>query len=319
MTDNPVGVVGLGDMGGAIARSLLDRGHRVVGFDPDPVAAGAFEDAGGVAVVDVASVGEAARVVITCLPSVESLEATLDETTGLLSRSGGQPTIVVEMSTFDLDTKRWAYDAGAAQGATMLDCPISGTAHQAPSRDLAIFASGDEAAIERVREVLGSFAREVIAVGPYGDGSKAKYLANLMVGIHNAAAAEALTLATKSGMDPDRVFRALRAGAADSRMLEVRGPFMLEGDYREGSSGGRTYAKDRGIIAAFAHEEDCPVPLFEVASRLHDDAIAHGFDNHDSAAVCAASLRLAGLEPAPLKELAERVRAARSAAGPLGG
>jgi L-threonate 2-dehydrogenase len=313
MANDPVGVVGLGDMGGAIARSLLEWDHDVVGFDPDPAATRALEDAGGTPVPDVASVGEQARVVITCLPSVESLEATLDESTGLLSRSGGRPTIVIEMSTFDLDAKRRAHAAGIAQGAMMLDCPISGTAHQAPSRDLAIYASGDEAAIEQVRRVLESFAREVIAVGPYGDGSKAKYLANLMVGIHNAAAAEALTLATKAGMDPNRVFRALRAGAADSRMLEVRGPFMLEGDYREGSSGGRTYAKDRGIIAAFAREEDCPVPLFEVASGLHDDAIALGFDNHDSAAVCAALLRLAGLEPAPLADLAERVHAARAA------
>lgn len=305
----PVGAIGLGDMGGAIARSLLAAGYPVVGYDPDPATAHRLVDAGGTAVDGAAAVGEAAEVVITCLPTTAALHATLAEGGGLLSSSAGRPRIIVETSTFDLATKYAGRDAAEAGGAAMLDCPISGTAHQAADRDLVVYASGEEAPVAEVTPILASFSREVLRIGPYGDGSKAKYLANLMVGIHNAAAAEALTLATKAGMDPQRVFEALVAGAADSRMLQVRGPFMLEGDYREGSSAGRTYAKDRGIIADFARATGCPVPLFSVASQLHDAALANGFDHHDSAAVCAASLGLAGLQAAPLAELAHQARA----------
>jgi L-threonate 2-dehydrogenase len=300
-----VGVVGLGDMGGAIARSLLDAGRRVVGFDPDPDAAGAFGSAGGDAVDDVRTVGERARLVITCLPSPESLLATLDVDAGLLSGAdtSRRVEVVVEMSTFDLPTKHAAHALVVEQGGLLLDCPISGTAHQAPARDLVVYASGETDAIEEARPSLETFSRQVIDVGAFGDGSKAKYLANLLVGIHNAAAGEALTLATKSGMDPQRAFEAMVAGAGVSRMLEVRGPFMIEGDYRRGSSGGRTYAKDRQIIGEFARNAHCPVPLFSLASQLHDAAIAMGFDDHDSSAVCAASLGLAGLHPAPLAEI----------------
>ena len=303
---DPVGVVGLGDMGGAIARSLLLAGYRVVGFDPDATATRTLVEVGGQAVDEVAGVGQRARVVIACLPSAGSLLHTLNPGSGLLSTVQDRATVILEMSTLDLATKHEAKALCSSQGATMLDCPISGTSHQAADRDLVIYASGDAAAVEQVSPVLASFSREVLRIGPFGDGSKAKYLANLMVGIHNAAAGEALTLATKAGMDPERVFDALVAGAADSRMLQVRGPFMLEGDYREGSSAGRTYAKDRSIISAFARDQGCPVPLFSIASQLHDAALANGFDQHDSAAVCAASLGLAGLPAAPLAELAAR-------------
>lgn len=298
----PVGVVGLGDMGGAIARSLLERGYEVIGYDPSPAMVELFQQAGGRAVSQVGDVVADPGIVITCLPTTDSLLVqTLDPDEGLLSGTdAADGALVIEMSTFELDVKTRARAKVEEHGGVMLDCPISGTAHQAADRDLVVFASGDSQAISNSLPVFDAFSRKVIDVGDFGDGSKAKYLANLLVGIHNAAAGEALTLATKSGMDPAKAFEALVAGAGSSRMLEVRGPFMLEGDYREGSSGGRTYAKDRGIIGQFARDNICPVPLFQIASQLHDAAIAQGFDNHDSAAVCAASLSLAGLEAGPL-------------------
>lgn len=225
----PVGVIGLGDMAGAIARSLLAAGYPVVGYDPHPATVQRPIATGGTAVDGAAAVGEAAEVVITCVPTAAALHATLPGHGGLLSSTTSRARIIVETSTFDLATKYAGRDTAAAVGTVMLDCPISGTSHQAADRDLVIYASGQEALVAEVAPILSSFSPEVLRIGPHGDGSEAKRLANLMVGIHNAAAAEALTLATKAGMDPQRVFEALVAGAADSRMLQVRGPFMLEG------------------------------------------------------------------------------------------
>jgi 3-hydroxyisobutyrate dehydrogenase-like beta-hydroxyacid dehydrogenase len=122
-----------------------------------------------------------------------------------------------------------------------------------------------------------------------------KYVANLLVAIHNVAAAEALVLAMKSGFDPALAFKVLSAGAGSSRMLQVRGPMMVAGDYSQALMKLGVWQKDMTIIADFARQLGCPTPLFETTTPLYTAAIATGRQDEDTGAVCAVLEEMAGV------------------------
>src|SRR5207237_4359368 len=136
----------------------------------------------------------------------------------------------------------------------------------------------------RVGPVLNAFARAHYYVGPFGAGSKMKFVANLLVAIHNVAAAEAIVLAKKAGLDPAMVVKVIGDGAGSSRMFQVRGPMMARGDYSAATMKLDVWQKDMTIIAEFAREVGCPTPLFAASApiylaanaigRLHDDTAA---------------------------------------------
>ena len=149
----------------------------------------------------------------------------------------------------------------------LLDCTLSGTGAQARVKDLIVYASGDRKSCRRVATVLEGFARAHYYVGAFGAGSKMKFVANLLVAIHNVAAAEAMVLAMKSGLDPALVLKVVADGAGSSRMLQVRGPMMVKGDYSEATMKVKTWQKDMTIIGDYARKIDCPTPLFPPARR----------------------------------------------------
>ena len=161
------------------------------------------------------------------------------------------------------------------------------------TKDVVVYASGDTAALARVEPVLAAFSRDRIDVGAFGNGTKLKLVANLLVAIHNVAAAEALLVAERAGLDPRAALAALTAGAGTSRMLEVRGPLMLEGAYGA-TMRVRTFAKDLDIIAEFARGLSCPTPLFAAAAQVHLAALAQGHADDDTASVFAVLRLLAG-------------------------
>ena len=281
-----VGVIGLGTMGGSMAKHLLDSGYAVCGYDVrgDPV--DALVAAGGEAAMSPAEMASAVSVVITSLPSVAAFETVIGGDAGLAERASPGLT-VIETSTLPLPVKQRAHDLLGGHGAILLDCPLSGTGTQMRERDVAVYASGDADAIERHRDVLASFSRSQFNVGGFGNGSRVKFIANLLVTIHNAAAAEALLLARRAGLDLDTVFRAISDGAGTSRMLEVRGPLMIAGVYSEATMRVETHQKDIDIILAFARELRCPTPLFMASAQLYMAALAQGRGDQDTASVFA--------------------------------
>jgi len=217
-----VGVIGLGTMGGTMARHLLGAGYRVCGRDIAPGCVDAFARAGGRPASSPAEVADAADVIILSLPSV----AAFDEVTGGpdgLAGAARPGHVLIETSTLPLEVKQRAHRVLGQRGAALLDCPVSGTGAQMRTKDVVIYASGDPAAVERARPVLGAVSRAQFDVGEFGNGSRLKFVANLLVAVHNAAAAEALLLAQRSGLDLEATLRALTPGAGTSRMLEVRG------------------------------------------------------------------------------------------------
>ena len=292
--DLRAGVVGLGIIGGAFSRHLLAAGFEVCGYDPDPVRSALLKKRGGRPLRSAAAVVAASDAVITALASYGAFEAAYFGPKGIAGKFPRKP-VVIDVSTMPLERKLDARDRLARYGIAMLDCPISGTGAQAENRDVAVYASGPEAAVQRMRPVLEAFARKVWFVGEFGSGSKLKYVANHLVTIHNVAAAEAITLGIKSGLAPQLMLDALSSGAGTSRMLEVRGPLMLADRYDEPTMKCDVYQKDIDIIGDFATRLRCPTPLFDASRALYSAALAQGRDKQDTAAVCAVLKEMAGL------------------------
>jgi 3-hydroxyisobutyrate dehydrogenase-like beta-hydroxyacid dehydrogenase len=269
-------------MGSAIAANLMKARFSVVGYDIDVAKRRRLARAGGVAARSAADAG-APGITICSLPSSEAL---LD-VAGELSASAQPPRFVIETSTLPIAVKEEARVRLAAARTTLLDCPISGTGAQARTKDIVVYASGSKAAYRQVAPVLDGFARAHYYVGPFGDGSKMKFVANLLVAIHNVAAAEALVLAMKAGLDPGLTLKLVGQGAGSSRILQVRGPMMVRGRYRDATASLSVFAKDLNIIGDFARQVGCPTPLFAAAGPVYTAAAAMGHDTDDTAAVCA--------------------------------
>lgn len=289
------GILGLGIMGGAFAKHLTVAGVRTSGYDLLPAPLTAFDAHGGQACSSARQVAMQSEIVITSLPHSAALEDALFGVDGLVS-AGRAGLLVVETSTLALEDKDRARDRLANSGIGMLDAPISGTGPQAQTKDIAVFASGDRADFERARGTLSDVARSVRYVGPFGTGSKMKYIANLLVAIHIVGAAEAIVLGEKAGLDASLLVEALADSAATSRMLEVRGPGMAAGDYATPMMKVDVFQKDLEIIANFAKQSQCPVPLFSASVPLFTAVAAQGMGLQDTGAVISVLRALAGME-----------------------
>jgi len=293
-----VGVIGLGNMGGAIARNLLDSGFDVIGADIDPARMASFTSAGGIPGASPAEVTAEADIVILSLPNVAALEQVLHGPGGLVPE-GRAGVICVETSTFPLSAKKAAAEALASKNIPLLDCTVSGTGSQARDRDIVLYTSGPADLLERCKPVFEAVSKASPRVGDFGAGSIMKFVSNLLVAVHTVAAAEALTLATKAGVDVGAAVDLISAGAGNSRMLEVRGPLMVGGEYDVGSATVDTLTKDSEIILDFAAHQDCPVPLLSTAATFLRAAAAQGHNEKDPAVVREVLGQLAGLTPRP--------------------
>lgn len=290
--DKRIGIIGLGIMGGAFARNLAAGGWTVIGYDTD-AGRNAEAKAAGVEIAHSAeAVAETAADIITSLPTPR---AVLD-TAEVIARAGAKSRTVIEASTLSLEDKMAFQAILEKAGHTVLDCPMSGTGAQAAVKDLVVFASGDSAAIKRLEPAFLGFARKVYDLGAYGNGSKMKFVANHLVAIHNVAAAEAMVLAMKAGLDPHQTVEVISSGAGTSRMFEMRAPMMARDNYLPATMRSTTWQKDMTVIGEFAADVACPTPLFDLSGTLYKSALAMGRGAEDTAAVCAVLEKMASLQ-----------------------
>ena len=287
-----VGIVGLGIMGGAFAENLVAGGWRVVGYDIDPTRRRAMARAGVEIASDAKSLAAAVPTIITSLPKPSAL----DQTVAAIVAARVPPRVIVEASTFRMEDKAKAERALRKAGHVLLDCPVSGTGSQAKTKDLVIYASGDSKAIGKLRPMFGGFSRAVHDLGAFGNGSRMKYVANLLVAINNVATAEAMVLGLKSGLDPKTVFEMVASGAGNSRVFELRAPMMVKDRYDDATMKVSVWQKDMAVIGEFARQLDCPTPMFDATVPLYNKAMRSGHAEHDTAAVCAVLEQMAGVK-----------------------
>jgi L-threonate 2-dehydrogenase len=280
-----IGVLGLGIMGGAMSANMVKAGLTVTGFDPAQEAMAAFVAAGGRAARSAREVAKACEIVITSLPSASALDASVGGENGLAA-AGKAGLLIVETSTLPIAVKERARAAAMLGGMIMLDCPISGTGAQAKNKDLSMYASGDRAAYERCIDLFKAFARSWFYLGEFGNGSKMKFIANLLVSTHNVAAAEAMVMGEQAGLSLQQVYNVIRDGAGNSRMFEVRGPMMVAGCYEPATMKIDIWQKDIDTITAFARDIGAPTPTFDAASGVYAEALVKGMAKLDTAATC---------------------------------
>ena len=279
--DKTVGIVGLGIMGGAIARNLVDRGWRVIGYDIDAARRNELAQAGVMIAGNAGQVARDAPIILTSLPSATAVDQAARE----IADSGESRRIVVELSTLSIADKLGFEATLTKAGHIALDCPLSGTGAQAKTRDLVVYASGNDEAIAQCAGLFSDFAKQSADLGRFGNGSRMKFIANHLVAINNVATAEAMILAQRAGLDPRVVVDMVGPGAGGSRMFQMRAPMMVEGVYEPATMKVSIWQKDMAIIAAFADDVGCQTPLFTLTQPIYSEAMAMGLGEKDTASV----------------------------------
>lgn len=279
--DKTVGIVGLGIMGGAIARNLVDRGWRVIGYDIDPARRDELAQANVIIAGNAGQVARDAPIILTSLPSATAVDQVARE----IADSGASRRIVVELSTLSIADKLRFEATLTKAGHIALDCPLSGTGAQAKNRDLVVYASGNDEAIAQCAGLFSDFAKQSADLGRFGNGSRMKFIANHLVAINNVATAEAMILAQRAGLDPRVVVDMVGPGAGGSRMFQMRAPMMVEGVYEPATMKVSIWKKDMAIIAAFADDVGCQTPLFSLTQPIYSEAMAMGLGDQDTASV----------------------------------
>ena len=277
------GIVGVGLLGGAVASRLRAAGHVVVGYDIVPAAMEQLAALGGTPAKSIADVARAADVICTILPSLAAVEEAVLGPNGIAA-TGKPGQAIVQMSTISPSlTERLARET-AARGLVFLDCPISGTSGMVAKGEGVIFVGGERTQYERWKPLLESILPKAVHVGRPGQAMVLKLVANLLVALNSAAAAEALNLARASGLDPQIVVDVLATGAATSRMLEVRGPLMVRGEF-PAQMKLDLFMKDLHLIQDAGQAAGAPLPLTDIAERLYAAAQSKGHGGDDLAVV----------------------------------
>jgi 3-hydroxyisobutyrate dehydrogenase-like beta-hydroxyacid dehydrogenase len=287
-----IGLVGVGLLGSAVARRLLKAGHRVVGFDPAPDRVRALLTMGGEAATSARAVALASDAVCTLLPSLPTVEAAVLGPDGVAA-AGKPGQVVIQMSTISPALSVRLAAESRARGLDFLDCPVSGASGQVARGEGMLFVGGERRVFERWRPLLEAMLPRAVYVGPAGQAMVLKLVANLLVALHSAAAAEALHLARQAGLDPAVALEVLSGSAAGSRMLEVRGPLMVRGEY-PAQMKLDIFMKDLHLIQEAAAAAGAALPLTDTAERLFAAAAGTGHGDEDLAVVLTA---LAALSP----------------------
>jgi 3-hydroxyisobutyrate dehydrogenase-like beta-hydroxyacid dehydrogenase len=288
-----IGIIGVGLLGSSVAARLLKRDFEVKGYDTRPEQIKALCTQGLIAAGSIAEVAADTDAVFTILPSLQSVETTMIGTGGLIEIAPPDCTLI-QMSTISPKLTRSLGEAVAVKGLGFLDAPVSGTSTMVERGDCAIFVAGDRARADACRPIFDAIAKKTVYVGDVGMASLAKLATNLLVGLNTAALAEAFVLAAKGGLAPAALLALLKDSAADSKMLEIRGPLMASHRF-DPQMKIDLFLKDFKLMLEEGLRLGVPLPLTSITQQLATAAAAAGRGEEDLAAIITPLERLAGL------------------------
>ena len=278
-----IGSIGLGAMGGSYAKHLLKNNYRVFGIDPDNDNSKSFTSLGGIILNNIRDLISKSDVIILSLPTVPIFQEIIKEIEKCKSFS--DPKVIIDMNTISLEDKLDAKNKLEKLNISIIDAPVSGTGAQAKTKDLVVMSSGNEKIVSECEDIFNSFARKNIFVGEFGNGIKFKILANLLVTVHNTVTAEALLLGQKVGLDSQKIYEVLNAGAATSVMLDKRMPLMINENYEPATASMRIFLKDIDVISSFLKDNNLISPTFEAAANLYNQSKTNIPITYDTAAI----------------------------------
>lgn len=290
-----VGVIGLGSMGGGVAKSLLAKKFETHVYDVRADVVKAFVAQGAKAAATPAALGAACEVVVILVVNAEQTEKVLfgEQGAAAAMRKGA---VVVSSATLAPDVAEQFGARLEQMGLLMIDAPVSGGAAKAAAGEMTIMASGAPEAFARCEPVLAAIAAKVYRLGDRpGPGSKVKMINQLLAGVHIAAACEAMALGMRAGADPKTLYEVISNSAGSSWMFQNRVPHILAGDYTP-LSAVNIFVKDLGIVLDTAKKFGFPLPLTATAHQLYLAAAAQGHGLEDDAAVVKVYAALASLD-----------------------
>lgn len=293
-----VAFIGVGTMGGIMSRRLLEAGHPVRAFDPDPAAAERAVARGAEGAESPRDAAAGADVVMLSLPGPEVVEEVVAGSEGVLAGLAGRG-VIVDMSTIDPATTRRLNTRAAEQGSFFLDAPVSGGVTKAASGELTIMVGGEAAALERCRPILASLGSNIVRVGPSGSGQIVKLCNNMLVAIIVAGLAETLVTAAKAGVDARTVTDVVRISAGGSWILDNHLPLTtFADDYTPRFSLDLLY-KDVSLFGGMADGVGVPVPIAAGTEEVLKAARSRGLGALDQAVVVRMYEELAGVRVLP--------------------
>lgn len=299
MSQLEVAVIGLGSMGMGAAQSLLRAGVAVTGCDLDPRARAVFEAAGGQAVASVDGIPQDLDAVVVMVVNAAQTQTVLYGPQGVAARvkKGG---VILSCATMSPDDARALAAKAGESGLLYLDAPISGGPVRAAEGAITVMASGSREAFAAAAPVLSAIAAKVYELGDEaGYGASYKIVNQLLAGVHIAAACEAMTFASRLGLDLAKVYEVITASAGNSWMFENRVPHILDGDYSPRSAID-IFTKDLGIVSTIGHKEKFPLPVAGTALQMFLATAAAGMGKDDDASVARMIALVTGVElPAP--------------------
>jgi 3-hydroxyisobutyrate dehydrogenase-like beta-hydroxyacid dehydrogenase len=278
-----VGFIGLGVMGALMARKLLARGHTLTVYARRPEAAAPLVASGARKVASPAEAASQADVIVTMVTNTQAVDDVLLGGNGVVHGARGG-SIVIDHSTIAPEGARRIAETLIARGIDMLDAPVSGGAAMAESGTLSIMVGGNESVLQRCRPILECYAQTIVHIGGHGSGQIAKACNQICSVVHQLAAAEAMLLAERSGVDPVKVLEAMMGGFAASRMLEMQAPKMIRRDF-DGKVQSRLHHKDIQIVLDMARGLGIELPTSRAAAEVFAKLQDRGGATADSAAV----------------------------------
>ena len=293
MSNPPVGFVGLGTMGAAMAANLALAGFPLTVWNRTPGRAGELVALGAREAATPRELAAACEVVVTCVSDTPDVEAVLFGPDGIAA--GARPaTLVVDCSTISPAATREFAARLAAQGVQMVDAPVSGGSEGAVQGTLTIMVGGGAGDVARARPVLEAMGRTITHLGPIGSGQATKAVNQVILCGAYLAVAEGIVLALKEGLDPQLVVSALSGGAAQSWVLTNRSGRMIADDYPLGFKVA-LHRKDLAIALDMARRDGATLPVVALAAQLENGLIAQGHGDEDMSALARAVRRLSGL------------------------
>ena len=269
----PVGVVGLGLLGEALARRLLHAGFAVLGFDLDPAKTAKLEELGGRAATSIGAIGASCQTILIAVFSTEQVEAVVERE--LLPAIGdGSGRLVLCASTCDPNRLARLGESAAARGLRVLETPISGSSGQVARGEGVALIGGDRDLLAAAQPILRALFAAYFHIGKTGDGGRAKLAVNLILGLNRLALAEGLVFAERLGLDPAAFLDVARRSAAYSQVMDVKGSKMLRRDF---APEGRItqHLKDVHLMLEQAAGVKQQLPLLAVHAEVLEACVRH--------------------------------------------
>ena len=287
-----IGFIGLGIMGKPMVRNLMKAGYEVIVYDIFKDNIDLMVKDGAIAAASSREVAESCGIVITMLPNGPEVKEAVCGKDGILegAKTG---SVIVDMSSIAPKVAQEIYNACEVKGVKMLDAPVSGGEPKAIEGTLSIMVGGDEAVFDQVYDIFMAMGASAILCGNIGAGNTTKLANQIIVALNIAAVSEAFTLSVKAGVDPYKVFDAIKGGLAGSTVMNAKVPMMLDGNFEPGFKID-LHIKDLANALDTAHEVGVSTPFTAQVMEIMQNLRADGFGQNDHSAIAKFYEKLTG-------------------------